>query len=559
LEDSNNQISNVASNQEVAIITPKQTINSITQIDDRQFVAPKEILHMYQKMSMVSFKIWTCLISDVANKNYTTNKTNLPISQIWGTLGARLSFKRLNDRLNELQQTLITQDEYLPQVEEFERVTFQALGETRVTTDKNDDVTSLEYQMMNGLMSMLDSTDKERFIIEMNVFRSLKGDDGAKAAKNLLLFCTPYVFNGKTPEISFIDLKAFMDMSDCYINQDGTHNTKEFNRKVLKKAQGQVNDNPFINFNIDSIVPIKEGKKSIGCYFNLSKRKSVLPSLVPTDIDLSIPLNPKQIHTILENYWRERQNNPNLYYERDILEDTLSRLHLVNKYINKYIEDSGYNDNPVNGTYQIFSVVTAIFQLWIEGFFKKEGSKIYKYTISVFSNPKVDQIQSLVQRYFESTKISSNNIMDEQQKQTHRRKSLECVKRLSRVVNKYKRDRFDVCLAYLGEEGVQIKDNSFREKLSKGIIRNIWACKALDAKPSDIPVAEVLPRNSLDFYKDWLVNQCASDGDIPDKTVNDFLLCFPDSIRDITFLKLSVNIDFYFFEKNILDLSKQLK
>lgn len=551
--------SDIAINHVVATIAPKKGTFSITEIDDSQFVAPKEILHMYQKMSMVSFKIWTCLISDVANKNYTTNKTNLPISQIWGTLGARLSFKRLTDRLNELQKTLITQDEYLPQVQEFERVTFQALGETRITIDKNDDVTSLEYQMMNGLMAMLDSTDKERFIIEMNVFRSLKGDDGAKAAKNLLLFCTPYVSNGKTPDVNYLDLKAFMDLSNCYINQDGTHNTKEFNRKVLKKAQEQVNDNPFINFNIDNIVPIKEGRKSIGCYFKLSKRKSLIPSLAATDIDLSTPLNPKRVHTILENYWRERIVNPNLQYDREILEDTLSRLHLVNKYIQKYIDESGYESNPAIGTYQIFCVITAIFQLWFEGFFKKEGSKIYKYAITVFSNPKVDQINSLVQRYMDSTKISSNNILDEKQKQAHRRKSLECAKRLLRTINKYKRDRFDVAIACLGDDGVSVKDLEFREKMTNGTIKNVWAVKALNAKPIELPVVDVLPRNSLDFYKEWLVNQCASDGIISDKTVEDFLLCFPDIIRDITFLKLTTKIHFFLFETSIIDLNKQLK
>jgi hypothetical protein len=534
--------------------------HSLLEIDDSKFVAPKEILHMYQKMSMVSFKIWTCLISDVVNnKNYTTEPTNLPVSQIWGTLGSRLSFSRLEDRLRELQTTLISKDEYLPQVQEFERVTFQALGETRVTIDKNNDATSLEYQMMKGLMALLRNTDKEQFIIEMNVFRSLKGDDGSKAAKNLLLFATPYVSCGQTPPINYIDLKAFMDLSDCYINADGTHNTKEFNRKVLKKAIQQVNDNPFISFTIDRIEPVREGNKYTGCYFMLTERKVLLPSFSASDIDLSTPLKPKRVHTILENYWRERIVNPNLAFKRDVLEDLLSRFHLVDKYIQKYIDQSDYAKQPGLGTYQILCVVTAIFQLWFEGHFKKEGSKIYKYVITVFSKPNNEQIKSLVHRYMDSTRISINKTLDEKQRLTYKRKSLECAKRVLRALNKYKRDRYDLAIAYLDDDGVALKDVEFRQSVVKGSIKSAWVVKGLSEKPDHLPIADVLARNSLDYYKEWIVSQCVNEGVIIDKSVDDFIESFPDILRDITFLKLDTTTHFHFFDVAVSDMAKQFK
>ena len=85
------------------------------------------------------------------------------------------------------------------------------------------------------------------------------------------------------------------------------------------------------------------------------------------------------------------------------------------------------------------------------------------------------------------------------------------------------------------------------------------AIKSLNSKPTDLPVAEVLPRNSLDFYKEWLVNQCAVEDTIPDKTIEDFLLCFPDSLRDITFLKITTKIHFFLFETSIIELNKELK
>ena len=532
---------------------------SLQTIDDTHFVAPKELLLMYQKMSMTGFKIWACFIADLASKSFTDQLTNMPISRIWSVLGHRLSLTRLEQKLDELQQTLIKQDAYLPEIDGYQRTSFQALGTSGFTYDNDDEVLSIQYKMVTELLTILKSEDKDMFLIEMNVLRHLKGDDSAEAAKNLILFCTPYVDNRRTPAISYVDLKAFMNKSDKYITKTGEHDTKEFNRRVLKKAQSTVNENQFVSFSIDSIQHVYENKKAVACYFTLSPKSSNLSDLLPSDVDPTTPVQPKRLDTILENYWKEQAVNSQLSYERDMLLEILERLHLVKKYREDFIEQSDYAINPAKGTFQILSIVTAIFQLWIDGHFKKDGSKIYKYALQVFKSPRPDQIASLNQKYRESRRIDKEKAVDSLAIANQNRKLASAARRLKMAINRYNKHRFELALATYSEEDVINKDSLFRHKVLNNEIKATWVAKLLKDAPEDSPIAEVLRRNSLDYYKRWLINQAAQDEIITDQTVEDFIATYPDSLRDITFLKVQTNVEFFIFETNVEDLTKRFK
>lgn len=532
---------------------------SLQTIDDTHFVAPKELLLMYQKMSMTGFKIWACLIADLASKSFTDQLTNMPISRIWSVLGHRLSLKRLEEKLDELQQTLIKKDDYLPEIDGFQRSSFQALGTSGFTYDREEEVHSVQYKMVTELLTILKSEDKDMFLIEMNVLRHLRGDDSAEAAKNLILFCTPYVESRRTPAISYLDLKAFMNKSDKYINKNGDHDTKEFNRRVLKKAQTTVNENQFVSFSIDSIQHVYENKKAVACYFTLSPKSSNLSNLLPTDVDPTTPVQPKRLDTILENYWKEQAVNNQLSYDKEMLMEILERLHLVKKYQEDFIEQSDFGINPAKGTFQIMSVVTAIFQLWIDGHFKKDGSKIYKYTLQVFKSPRPEQIQSLNIKYRESRRIDKEKSADNVLVAKRNRKLAASARRLRLAINRYKKHRFELALSTYGEEAMIEKDALFRRKVLNNEIKATWVAKLLSDAPTDKPIADILRRNSLDYYKRWLINHAAQEDVISDQTVDDFIATFPDAMRDITFLKIQTNVEFFIFETNVEDLNKRFK
>ncbi len=548
----------------VSKTTPIYDSSDLILTDD-QFIAPKEILHMYQKMGMVSFKIWSCLISDISNKKYTCDKSQMPLNKLWPVLGRRMSGNKLNLHLQSLQTTLITQEEYLPQVDKFERKSFQALGETTLVTDSQDDVLAVEYQMMQSLLSMLKDSDKEKFTIELNVFSSLKGSEGANSAKNILLFCTPYIFNGITPEVSFVDLKAFMGMSNLYNDKDGNHDVKSFNRAVLKRSIQLLNDNPFVSFNIDKIVPVKSSGRTVGCSFKLSLREKLLPSFKAIDVDPSSPLNPKKIKTILDNYWKERVLNPNVSYDTDVLINILAHFHLVKKYRDLYLTESNHEKSASLATYRIISIATAIYQLWLDGYFDKEDSKIYKYSISVFSNPKMEQIGSLVERYLQTSKISAKNEANEKQINEHVIKSKESLKRLSRAINKYKKGRYHISVSLFKAEGVIEKDARFRmlfaeNRKSKPLrgVKGTWITKALAEKPLE-PVLSVLSKNTIPYYTDWLTQECIKDSLLTNNSIEELMTTQPNCKRDIAFLRLQTTGEFGLFESKVMGLVEKNK
>ena len=175
---------------------------ALSLFDSREFVAPRAILEMYQKISFSSFKVWASLLTDITEKDYSEQDQFIPLTMIWRTLDGRLSYKRLEKHLEELQTTLIKKDEYLPQSQERKLASFSMLGSTEITINENNDVTSLKYRFVKELLQILRTeTDKELFVIEMRTFISLKGE-GGEHAKNLLLYCTPHIQLGCTPFIN---------------------------------------------------------------------------------------------------------------------------------------------------------------------------------------------------------------------------------------------------------------------------------------------------------------------------------------------------------------------
>ncbi|GAA5132694.1 RepB family plasmid replication initiator protein [Thalassotalea piscium] len=525
-------------------------------IDEAAFRAPRPILEMYQKMTFPSFKIWACLLIDIAAKKYTNDATEMPISSIWRTLGQRFTHDALLQKIEELQSIVIQKDEFLPQSKERVTKSFQALGEAEIRSDQFDDVTMLQYSMMKGLTDILKDETGEKFLIEMKMIRSLAGDKGGNAAKNIILLCTPHIENGETNTISYLELKKFMGLEKAYQNKDGTHNTKAFTRDVLKKAVKTINHNPYVNFSITEIVKMPAVKNSTGVYFKLQKRESI--DLLP-GIDSSSPLEPESLNTLLGNYWFSYIRDKSIYYEEDVLKNLLRRFQLVDKYVNNFFDASSYGSDQAKGTFEILSISTSIYQLWVDGYFAKEDSKIYNYAITVFQNPKSDKISSIVRKFLEQNEIS---IIKEKTKEQTRLRKKELYTRARRVLlalRAYRKLRYESVISKYTFEQLQTKEQDFLAKAQSNTF-GVWIQKGtINVDLSQGNLSELLTRTTLDFFKEWLVNQGAKEAIVPDKTVEDLLINFPEIKPDLTFLKISPKGLFTSFETQITDMVAQLK
>jgi hypothetical protein len=544
------------SNIHTQFLIDKNEHTDTNLIDGSGFRAPREILEMYQKMSFPSFKIWACLLIDIADKKYTTESTELPISSIWRTLGQRFTHDKLIEKITELQGIVINRDEYLPQSRGRITKSFQALGEAEIRSDQFDDVTMLQYNMMSGLMSILKSDKNEKFLIEMKMIRSLSGDKGGNAAKNIILLCTPHINNKRTPSILYNDLKKFMGLEKNYKNSDGSNNTKAFIRDVLKVAAKTINQNPYVNFRINEIIKTPSERNSTGVCFAIEPRGII--ELLP-GVDPSTPVDPNSLLTMLLNYWHAYVKDRNVSYQADVLKDLLKRLQLVDKYVLDFFNASSYDSDPAKGTFEIFSVTTSIFQLWSDGYFNKEDSKIYNYAIAVFKNPNTSKISSIVRTFFDQHQISIEKEQIIKQKSIRDRELFSRARRVELALKTYRKIRYEIVFSKYSKEEFRQKEIDFINKAMRKTF-GIWIQKA--AQKIDLEngtLNELLTRKTLDFFKEWLVNQAAKDLIIPDKSIVDFIINYPEIRPDLTYLNIEPKGMFTSFETLIIDLVAQFK
>jgi hypothetical protein len=329
-------------------------------IDSGTFVAPRVILEMYQKMSFRAFKVWACILTDLAEKDFIFDEQMLPISYIWNVLDCRLSHQRLTAILDELQTTLIKKEEYLTQESVTKISSFSLLGPTEIEINCKDDVTKLKYQLVKGLVQLLRSeSNKVLFFIEMRTFISLKGRAG-QHAKNIVLLCTPHINFNETPFLKVTELKNFMDLSDSYNNEDGSVNYKIFNRDVLKPAMKAIEENPYVNFEIVGVKTKRENKKINQIQFILKSRRSIRGLLSNTINDDSSPSDPNALKGLLTTYWASKLKNANTSYQYSVIELLLRQFKLVDKYIAVITSKDKFNKNPAKETERIFAIATAI-------------------------------------------------------------------------------------------------------------------------------------------------------------------------------------------------------
>jgi hypothetical protein len=358
------------------------------EIGQKVFAAPRELLNMYQKVSFSGFKVWACLLADISAKNFSDKDQFIPLNEIWQALDRRLTYKHLGNLLDELQTTVIKREEFLPQTRERKISSFQLLGPSEITVDESNEVNSLQYRIVSELSQLLkDSSNQEQFLIELRTFISLKGK-GGEHAKNLLLFCTPYVSVGETPFIELDELRLFMGLKDHYVDEHGKTEYKYFKRDVLRKGIVTLTENPYVDLTIKGIKESKTGGKVTKIKFLIEERSNIKNLLSDSCHDISSPNNPNKVRTMLISFWTEYMKKGIVIYSKNILVSLLEEFKLVESRVNSILSEAAYELSPEKETYRIFSISTAIMQLWIEGKLTGEDSKIYNYAYTVFQNPK---------------------------------------------------------------------------------------------------------------------------------------------------------------------------
>lgn len=532
--------------------------NNIALYDTRSFVAPRPVLEMYQRISFPSFKIWAGLLADITEKDFSEHDQFMPLSLVWQTLDGRLSHKRLEKYLDELQTTLIKKDEFLPQTNERKISSFTMLGPTEITINAANDVTSLKYRFVKELMQILKSeTDKEQFVIEMRTFISLKGK-GGEHAKNLLLFCTPHVTVGCTPFISLDILRDYMGLSKCYIDPVGNTDFKVFNRDVLKKAITALTANPYVGFDVVNIEQKRVNRKVTEIRFILEERRSIKSLLSDNLDDHRSPVDPQKLRSMLINYWTEHIKDSFLSYAPGILVSLLQQFRFVDRYIDEIINTDNYAKNPCAETFRIFSIATAITQLWLDGKLQKEDSKIYNYAYRIFKSPKESQIDSLCQKFIinaelKLTKASSNL---EARKDASKQQAHD-VKQLDKGIKQYQKLRIKKALQAFTNDEIALLDKEFVTLSLSGRFGS-WAKKAinlLDDKHQ--PLIKTLTRRTLALYKEWLTMKAEAQTKITEKSTKDFLATFPDYKRYTTSLNIAPELTYMSFENIIYSLLKK--
>jgi hypothetical protein len=520
-----------------------------------EFVGPRELFQMFQTISFPAFKIWACLIAHHTENNNSLGAQKIPVTEVWLKLGGRISHSRLENRLEELQKTLIKRNEYLPTEQEITVNTFQALGPTSITSNVVGDVTSIQYQMLEELVILLkEKTEKEKFIVELRAIMTLSGDQGGAAAKNLMFLCTPYIPSGKTPSFKLTDIQNFMDLQTKYNNADGSINVKAFLRDIIRKARSTINDNPYMSFTITDITKITEKRITVALIFHLKAKARLLTSVGTTITeDTSSPINPEKLKTILINYWIEYVKDPNVSLAPDILIDTLKEFRLVDKYLETFFDVSDYKIDPVVETNRIMSIATAIFQSWMDGIFKKENSKIYAYTIRIFQNPIDSQILSLVKKFliYANIKLVTSN------KKALDNKGIELKghhnKQLRKLIRSFLKNRFETTISSHSPDSIKDLDQKFVALADKKKL-GIWIQKAvqnISHEDKEKPLLAVLSRTTLTFYKNWLINQDVKNKLTPELSIPYFLSVCPAALPHFTFLNLSTKIPFTQMEMQI--------
>jgi hypothetical protein len=532
--------------------------NNLTVYDTRSFVAPRPVLEMYQRISFPSFKIWAGLLADITEKDYSENDQFMPLSLVWQTLDGRLSHKRLEKYLDELQTTLIKKDEFLPQTNERKISSFTMLGPTEITINSANDVTSLKYRFVKELMQILRSeTDREQFVIEMRTFISLKGK-GGEHAKNILLFSTPYAGVGCTPFINLDVLRKYMGLSECYMDSNGNTDFKVFNRDVLKKAITALTANPYVGFDVVNIEHKRVNRKVTEIRFILEERRSIKSLLSDSLDDHRSPVDPQKLRSMLINYWTEHIKDSFLSYAPGILVSLLKQFRLVDKYINEIVNTENYAKNPCAETFRIFSIATAITQLWLDGKLQKEDSKVYNYAYRIYKSPKESQIDSLCQKFIVNAelKLSKPSANIEARKQASMQQAHD-VKQLDKGIKQYQKLRIKKALQAFDNDEVALLDKEFVSLSLSGRFGS-WAKKAINLlDDSDQPLIKKLTRRTLALYKEWLTTKAETKSKIVEKSTKDFLATFPDYKRYTTSLNIAPELTYISLENIIYSLMQK--
>lgn len=529
--------------------------NDPLSFDSRQFVAPRPILEMYQKISFSSFKIWASLLADIAEKDFSDKDQYMSLSLIWQSLDGRLSHKRLEKYLDELQTTLIKKEEFLPLSQERKISSFTMLGPTEITTNKANDITSLKYRLVKELIQILKSEEnKEQFVIEMRTFISLKGK-GGEHAKNLLLFCIPHLPMGCTPFIHIDTLRHYMGLSKNYMDNDGNTDFKVFNRDVLKKALSSLTSNPYVGFDVSNVEYKRVNRKVSEIRFILKEKRSIKSLLGNSLDDHRSPVDPQKLRTMLISYWAQHLKDSFLSFSPDILFSLLKQFRFVDKYINSIFNQQDYNNDPVAETFRIFSISTAITQLWLDGKLQKENSKIYNYAYKIFLEPKDSQIDALCQKFILNAELKlSKDETEIQAKKEIRKQQAYNVKQLDNGIKHYGKLRVKKAIQAFSENELISLDKEFISLSLRGRFGS-WAKKAVIEKAdTTIPLIKCLTRRTLALYKEWLTTKAVSTGKLDDKSTQDFLAKFPDHKRFTTALNIPPEIDYMHMENIVLSL-----
>jgi hypothetical protein len=509
------------------------------EIGQKVFAAPRELLNMYQKVSFSGFKVWACLLADISAKNFSDKDQFIPLNEIWQALDRRLTYKHLGNLLDELQTTVIKREEFLPQTRERKISSFQLLGPSEITVDESNEVNSLQYRIVSELSQLLkDSSNQEQFLIELRTFISLKGK-GGEHAKNLLLFCTPYVSVGETPFIELDELRLFMGLKDHYVDEHGKTEYKYFKRDVLRKGIVTLTENPYVDLTIKGIKESKTGGKVTKIKFLIEERSNIKNLLSDSCHDISSPNNPNKVRTMLISFWTEYMKKGIVIYSKNILVSLLEEFKLVESRVNSILSEAAYELSPEKETYRIFSISTAIMQLWIEGKLTGEDSKIYNYAYTVFQNPKNKQIDSLCNQFIISAglvKKTDTNI-DANEKAKARENEIHSAKSLKKYVAKYDRESFKALIAKLSEEQQCDLDNEFvvRAKANKC---GPWVRRAVENIDRSEPLVDELPRRTSTYYKHWITERAVDEGILPERNIEDFLEKYPNQTRHVTLLNI---------------------
>ncbi|MEJ6534160.1 replication initiation protein [Pseudoalteromonas lipolytica] len=532
--------------------------DSLAEPSADSFMAPREILSMHQKTSLSAFKIWACLITDVNIKDCGEADQMISLNKIWQTLDTRISFNRLETFIIELQSTIIKCSEYLPQVQQFKKKSFQLLGPSEITVDKRNNVVSLKYRFVKELLDILkDTKTKERFLIELKIFTSLKGR-GGEQAKNLILLCTPYVSVGQTNFIEINELKKFMNLEKYYLDENGETIFKSFNRDALIAAKKLINENPYVGFEIDAILHKRQGRKVTHVQFVISSKHALKQTSHTLTSSDNSPLDPDELNSMLINFWLDVTKGESPRYPNAVLANVLRNFRMVESYISEIITNLTIKHGAgTNLTYQIFSIATAVNQLWLDGALNKTNSKIYNYAYKIYSNPSVEKIKALCDKFLISHEIvtteNTNNKAELEKVIASKKKK---AKLLLKALKKYNKDFRASALSSISEDQINAFEEEFK-KLAKGKRFGAWPKKAIESLQESeltMPLSSTLTSRTLELYLSWISDRCVEEKLISAKSVIEFLELNESMKRHMAFLDCSSSMSISELEARLLSL-----